>query len=669
MKKVIVFVSILVVLASLLPICVTAIGALGKEIDIDESCLSIADLLKTFSSKHVKRLKSAEDIYSVVFANADGTNTLYRFNEPIKYFDNYGNLKDKINGIVKKNHLFINTENDVGFTAFDDPEKGIEIAYKGIVLSIKAKGGATSKKSVVSNTKYSVTHNNYISDHTSITYSPTFSGVAIKLIIGENEINNEFAFDYGTFGCVMNISANNAISINDVNGEHVAAISVLHAVDSNGKGIIVNANYKENADCNVNSCVYTLSDKTYDEEEISYPVTVSATASFKTAQSDAVEYLAANQCYSFSNASGSVSDEYILLGFNREKGFCRSLYRFPYIYEHLLNTYMADRIVSVKLWQGVTLDSSFNMQVRPYTGEIWDDSTTYYDVDWNNTSDAFYAASIKNSSYYMNGNCVCSYIDITELVKIWRDTPTLLNPELGVTITNPNGEYVHSPSIISIYTTDTAAMPQTATFSPYLEITYDPVKIMLDPGHKTGQNQGAYDLYYEGTKMWELSTYLKEALEEYGFIVARTRDNSDEDLSVERRGKKAAGYDMFLSLHSDACGDETVNRVTVFYDINDANNASTFARVLSTTVKDSMNKVSNLKITDAKIKRKALDDNPNSNYYGVLRSAATTDCPLYYIIEHSFHTNYESSYCLYQSDKLRVIAQDEAAAINAFYSN
>ena len=86
------------------------------------------------------------------------------------------------------------------------------------------------------------------------------------------------------------------------------------------------------------------------------------------------------------------------------------------------------------------------------------------------------------------------------------------------------------------------------------------IKIMLDAGHYTNYNQSkVFKSYYEGNMVWKLQSYLKKELEEYGFTVSTTRTNRDKDKALYDRGYMAKGYDVFLSLHSNACDNETVD--------------------------------------------------------------------------------------------------------------
>ena len=62
----------------------------------------------------------------------------------------------------------------------------------------------------------------------------------------------------------------------------------------------------------------------------------------------------------------------------------------------------------------------------------------------------------------------------------------------------------------------------------------------------------------------------------------------------------------------------------------------------------------------------ANDQGLKENFYGVLRAAAETDCPLYYIVEHSFHTNPAVAGWLMIDSNLPALAVAVAAAIDNY---
>jgi hypothetical protein len=181
---------------------------------------------------------------------------------------------------------------------------------------------------------------------------------------------------------------------------------------------------------------------------------------------------------------------------------------------------------------------------------------------------------------------------------------------------------------------------------------------MLDAGHYGKRNQSpVYPQYYESKQMWKLHLLLKKHLENFGFDVLLTRSDQAADMSVTARGKLAKGCSLFLSLHSDASDSATTDRATVFYAYDDWNNASALAKEIAHAVGLCMGVKGTIKTRQGN----------NGDYYGVMRGARSVSCPLYYIIEHSFHTNRASAEWLMVDKNLDKLAKAEAEVIAAYY--
>ena len=184
------------------------------------------------------------------------------------------------------------------------------------------------------------------------------------------------------------------------------------------------------------------------------------------------------------------------------------------------------------------------------------------------------------------------------------------------------------------------------------------IKIMLDGGHYTNYNQSkVHKEYYEGNAMWTLQNLLKKELESYGFIVATTRNNRDKDVSVTSRGSMAKGYNLFISLHSNACDTESVDRAVIIkgYNMNDK---------LSNKLGEELTSIMNLKQKHQIMGRK---NDSGKDYYGVLRGADSVGVKDRILIEHGFHTNTKTAKWLSSEDNLKKIAQKEAEVIADYY--
>lgn len=181
-------------------------------------------------------------------------------------------------------------------------------------------------------------------------------------------------------------------------------------------------------------------------------------------------------------------------------------------------------------------------------------------------------------------------------------------------------------------------------------------KVMLDAGHYGYYNQSpAVRDYWESKMTWKLHLMLKEELEKYGITVGTTRKKQEADMALYDRGYASKGYDLFLSLHSNAVGDsvnEKVDYPVCFVQIS--GKSDKIGTLLSQCVQSVMK-------TNQPADHWSLKGN-NGDYYGVLRgatAAGTVGC----IVEHSFHTNTRATKWLMQDANLRKLAVAEAKVI------
>lgn len=195
-------------------------------------------------------------------------------------------------------------------------------------------------------------------------------------------------------------------------------------------------------------------------------------------------------------------------------------------------------------------------------------------------------------------------------------------------------------------------------------------QVCIDAGHVPGANKSpCVPAYSEGTQMWALQNMLAGALEELfdDVDVFFTRERPDEKLTpsgqdVFQRGKRAKGADLFVSLHSNASNNvkcDGINFVTVFYPYDGRNNSAAAADTLADAAETAMySHVKKLSHYQTLTRQGSYGD-----WYGVMRGAASVGVPLYFIVEHGFHTNADNAVALLDSATLADIAAAEALAI------
>lgn len=206
--------------------------------------------------------------------------------------------------------------------------------------------------------------------------------------------------------------------------------------------------------------------------------------------------------------------------------------------------------------------------------------------------------------------------------------------------------------------------------------TMKEVKIMLDAGHYGKYNRSpAVPAYYESDFTFKFTNMLKAALEGYGFKVGTTRADQAKDLGLTDRGKAAAGYDLFISIHSNAVGSGVNNSVDYPVAITMVNDdkvsideeSKAVGEILAQVVAAAMG-TSQAARTYTKLSANDRDGNgiKDDEYYGVLHGAKLVRVPGI-ILEHSFHTNAKAAAWLLADSNLRAMAAAEAAALANYY--
>ena len=178
------------------------------------------------------------------------------------------------------------------------------------------------------------------------------------------------------------------------------------------------------------------------------------------------------------------------------------------------------------------------------------------------------------------------------------------------------------------------------------------MKIILDAGHGQGSahNRGSV-IGNEGDNNYAFSLVLKKELEKYGIQVGLTRPNPAQDPSLNARGAAGAGYDMFISLHSNAATASV--RGTEIYNSVQRPAPSALVNALVADIAKFFGHA------NRGVKTRKWN---NGDYYGVLRSNLAK---VGFLIEYGFHTNRQDAE-IYVS-KRQELAEITASRIASHY--
>ena len=181
--------------------------------------------------------------------------------------------------------------------------------------------------------------------------------------------------------------------------------------------------------------------------------------------------------------------------------------------------------------------------------------------------------------------------------------------------------------------------------------------VCLDAGHYGKYNRSpVVKDYYESIMNWKLHNFLATELTGYGIEVWKTRTKQETDLSLSERGKASKGCDLFLSIHSNACDTESVDRAVVIVQLD--GRGDVLGALLAQCIRDVMQTNDPYKVAT----RKGI----SGEYYGVLRGAAQVGT-VGMILEHSFHTNTRAAKWLLVDENLKKLAKAEAQVIAEYF--
>ena len=402
---------------------------------------------------HVQRLYEEEtDLYSVIFENSDATRTMYLYQDPVKYVDASGNIKDKSNTLnapsekaLSAKYAYVNSDNDVNvyFPKKLSAATGVLLSSAGynielIPLDAFDASVKTSAKRELSAAN-SVYYNDVFGKNTVLRYSPMFDGFKEDIILLENT-GNEFSFLLKTGGLTPVIE-NGHILLLDKKGEQVGLIGDIVVFDSSeDRNSTYNNYYAVKESGNAGEYILSLNvDKAFLEDENTiYPVFVDPTITINVSGSGTSKTIIDNPIYSGLLTSCAGANNYNIVGYagvaGTGYGVGRTLMKFPGLMSNSTFTGIsAGQVTSLKLYlhEISGKSTSTTIYANLYTGAAWNEtSTAYNNITWNG-----YGTQL-NSQTFAAGTNAWRTFDLTSAVSTWKANST--TADKGIMLRNSN---------------------------------------------------------------------------------------------------------------------------------------------------------------------------------------------------------------------------------------
>lgn len=427
-------------------------------------------------TNHVERLEIKEpDLNTIIYANYDGTETAYIFDEEVKYIDGNGEVQDKSNEItyiesdvIGDKFSYINKDNNIN-TYFPDVlsgDSGILLNSDGFTLEMTPNTDLTSETAkLIDNI---VVYPDIFGEKTELRYETTFNGIKEDIVLYEN-CGNVFSFTVNTKDTYLE-NENGAINfINKSSKEVKAVMSPIYVYDSfvgdvpEGETHYTYANSLEFSKISDDSYEITVTvDKDFLKNDATvYPVYVDPSATVITATSTGTKTVLDTPIYNGSGAANVASGANTtgVIGYvNASYGSGRMLMRFPGLQANGLISSSYTILGTLLYLKDVSGQStSATITAYNYTGPSWNESTVYSSAIWNGIGTSV------GSTTFSSPSSVLKSIDITSAVKKWQTDSTAFNK--GLILKNTTSE-TSTSCYKSICTSENS------NFKSYLAITY-----------------------------------------------------------------------------------------------------------------------------------------------------------------------------------------------------
>lgn len=443
------------------------------------------------SKAHVQRLyeKEGDHLDTVIFRNADGTETAYVFDYPVKYVDEKGSIRDITLDIADSAVAGgFETANSSAVTTFSrNLSDGIALRGNNTTLSLVphlptkdsnatlSSAAALTADATVKRIDRKTVAYEYDSK-TTIEYSLTYTGFKEDIVVSEYTGQTEYEFTLYTNGLTLK-EVNGAFCLMDGSGVVKATLGDIIIFTADEKNNTMGELSAKTVTKNQEYLLTISVDAAYlAAPETTYPIRIDPTVelSYDNNGSGAIQDVTLNSLQGSSGTSGS-----LLVGLRETYGKSRILMKFPGLNLNTLGSNVIITEATVELRDLMCETTGLEVSCYVFTGNVWDEST----ANWSNVSpDSFSTPLSSYTISYANGTQQATAhryaFDITKAVEGWRTGN--YNPNKGVL-------FKASSSVESgtSYKYKTLASYNRSSHKPSLSVTYS-----------TGTNLVSDDTYY-----------------------------------------------------------------------------------------------------------------------------------------------------------------------------
>jgi len=465
-----------------------------ERLTADSLLLNYIDETTFRAAGHINRLPEEEDLSSYVFENEDGTRTAYILNEPVKYIDSTGAVREKDltlspgqMGNASVMATGVNTE-AYTITATNTPmtfpgelTHGVHFTYGDYTITLRPETVNPSTKALQAEGK--VLYRNAFGSTAHLMYTPQLNGLKEDIVLTRYSTQNSFTFILNTDGLIPASDAGGYYLYDGTDEEAKLRLGQVISYDANGDFSIGEMTVTHQSG---NTYQVTL---TVDPDFLAnafYPVTVDPTI---WEDSDGTLFKEATIYNSNQNWNYNGNDLYV--GFvttqsgNKPNIIATDADGNPYISGAVISTYFnqttrsvicpiglqynslfyeipIDRIVSANMYLYSTDNNWLDMELYRTTNHTWNEDTVIWDALKPMT-----LVSGTDTTVYGAG---MHAFDITSFVKMWFSGVWSLEEGIVLAAANEPTNGNSKQFLVE----GTANMPYISiTYYSYVSVLYD----------------------------------------------------------------------------------------------------------------------------------------------------------------------------------------------------
>ena len=417
--------------------------------------LEYIDSAQFNAAQHTQRLTELEDLNTYVFANADGTRSIYMMHENVKFVDEAGFVVEKDISLTSEATGYGIVRSDIDLLFPITPAQGIDMEYWGFDIKLTPQGISETISAVQSNN--SIVYDNAYGENTKLIYTPLLSGIKEDIVLTEYTANASYTFLLETNGLYLYGNDSSYYLADSVKEFPVFYLGDILIYDAIGKPDFGTLTVQTIVEGQEYLLTVTANDDFLSDPTTVYPVTIDPSITV-----------------SDNNATNSIIDAPIFQGlptqnfgaftYNRvgnaggSYGVGRTVVKLSGLtssseYQGLT----ANQITNVLFYaKEATGNATHFINLYPLTGNTtWTETT----VTWNNIGSYDTAVNYGNTMAYSQWTA----FDITNLVKSWKSGSYSANAGFIMMSDNETTDKCFYSSEFS-----------TTANRPYVVVTYNP---------------------------------------------------------------------------------------------------------------------------------------------------------------------------------------------------